>query len=542
MRVNKTTVAVVPMFALLGVWLAYTSGQNRSRNDRPKGTPAKSQAIMPTHRSVRRPSGAPLALIASPAAVSFPPVPAPPKQPREPQYVPNQVLVKLESRDETRTRLNLPTSQAAKLRNEALTAKVQENVNATHVSRAITRSIDYPRDGDLLVVDLPVDITPDEAISELRDKPGVKNVQKNWLYTLQQNVSNDTEYINGTLWGTFGDDLPVAIGPGPTTNSFGTQAEKAWFNGRIGSQAVCVGIIDGGVQVEHPDLSANVWTNPGETGTDEAGQDKRTNKRDDDSNYLIDDVHGWDFFHQDGSVFDWQEVDEHGTHAAGTIGAAGNNSGVVGINWKVRIIPAKVFSVTGGTTDRLVEAINYFVWMKKRGANVVAINNSWGGYPYDGELFEAIKEAARSGILFIAAAGNHGTGNDGVPYYPASYDTRVDTSSEGGSAGVNYDSVIAVAAIERNGELAWFSGFGKISVDLGAPGDAIFSTLPDNDYGFRNGTSTAAPHVTGAAALYASAHPGTAESIRAALLQAVIPTDSLRGKTATGGRLNVAGF
>jgi subtilisin family serine protease len=205
-------------------------------------------------------------------------------------------------------------------------------------------------------------------------------------------------------------------------------------------------------------------------------------------------------------------------------------------------IPAKVFNVTGGTTNRLVEAIRYFVRLKNRGANVVAINNSWGGFPYDVELLEAIKEAARSGILFIAAAGNDGNNNDEVPYYPASYDTRTDTSSKGGSAGVNYDSVISVAAIKRNGELAWFSGFGKISVDLGAPGVAISSTVPDGIYEFRSGTSTAAPHVAGAAALYASAHCGTAESIRAALLQAVIPTDSLCGKTATGGRLNVAGF
>jgi subtilisin family serine protease len=541
LTLNVTTTLLI-VFSLILTSLVLA--QNPPKAIQVKGKPAKSTTVkMVTTRAVRRSSSAALMSVGAAAPV-LPSVPSPLLQSHEPQYVPNQVLVKLESREETRARLNLINLQAAKLRNEALRADIQENVEATNITLALTRSIENPREGDLLVVNLPADTSPDKAITELRSKPGIKSVQKNWIYTLQQNpVSNDGEYTNGALWGMFGDDLPVAIGPTPTTNSFGTQAEKAWFNGHVGSRAVCVGVIDGGIQVDHPDLDVNIWTNPGETGTDETGQDKSTNGRDDDGDGLKDDVHGWDFSHQDGSVFDGEAPDEHGTHVAGTIGAAGNNAlGVAGVNWSITIITAKVFGATGATTDRIVEAISYFVRLKERGINVIAINNSWGGGPYDSSLFEAIKQAARSDILFIAAAGNYGKDNDADSFYPASYDTRTDTRSEGGTAGVNYDSVIAVAAIDRDGNLPGFSDFGKTSVDLGAPGDAIISTIPGNDYGFMSGTSMATPHVTGAVALYASTHSQTAEIIRAALLQAVIPTGSLQGKTVTGGRVNVGGF
>ena len=301
---------------------------------------------------------------------------------------------------------------------------------------------------------------------------------------------------------------------------------------------MAVGIIDGGVQVDHPDLEANIWTNAGETGTDGNGQDKSTNGKDDDGDGLVDDVHGWDFAHRKGTVYDAENSDYHGTHVAGIIGAVGNDSGVVGINWNVSIITAKVYGATDAPTDRLVEAINFFVRLKKFGVNLVAINNSWAGKPYDQSLLEAIKLAARSGILFIAAAGNVGNNNDTAPVYPASYDTQV----QGGTPGVNYDSVIAVAAIDRYGSLAG-SNYGLKSVDIGAPGEDIISTVPPDTYDYLSGSSQAAPHVTGAAALYASTHPtATAENIRLALLESAIPTASLQGKTVTGARLNVAGF
>ena len=521
MKQTKGMFAVIALLAVLAVLLPLTSAQRSINNRPPKGKPATSRS-----RTIRSRSRG-----------------VPPNQSREPQYVPNQVLVQLESREDTRARLNLVNLNAAKERNERLRAQIQQTVNATQITLAVTRSIDNPREGDLVVVNLPADESPDEAIAKLQGKSGVKFVQKNWLYALQQNVSNDTEYVNGHLWGMFGDDLPVSIGPSPTTNAFGTQAEKAWFNGHVGSRAVVVGIIDGGVQLDHPDLEANIWTNSGETGTDGNGQDKKINGKDDDGDGLMDDVHGWDFAHRKGSVYDAENSDDHGTHVAGTIGAGENDRGVVGVNWYVSIITAKVFGATDAPTERLVEAINFFVSLKARGVNVVAINNSWAGTPYDQSLLEAIKLAARSGILFIAAAGNFGTDNDPEPVYPASYDTRQDTQAEGGTPGVNYDSVIAVASIDRYGNLAELSDFGRTSVDIGAPGEDIISTIPPNGYYSLSGTSQATPHVTGAAALYASTHPtATAEDIRKALLESAIPTASLQGKTVTGARLNVAGF
>ena len=522
MKQTKAVFAIIVLLATFAVLFPFTGAQNSTNSRPPKGKPATSRSRTIPWRSRGVPRN----------------------KAREPRYVPNQVLVKLESRDDTRVRLGLVNLNAAKQKNEHLRVQVQETVQATQVDLAITRSNDDPREGDLLVVNLPADESPDEAIAKLHGKAGVKFVQKNWIYSLQQNVSNDSKYVDGSLWGMYGDDLPAPIGPNSTTDEFGTQAEKAWFKGHVGSRSVAVGIIDGGVQVDHPDLEANIWTNAGEIGTDGNGQDKSTNVKDDDGDGLVDDVHGWDFAHRKGSVYDAQDSDDHGTHVAGTIGATGgNDQGVVGINWYVSIITAKVFGDTDAPTARLVEAINFFVSLKARGINVVAINNSWDGKPYDQLLLEAIKQAARAGILFIAAAGNSGTDNDLTPNYPASYDTRKDTQAEGGTPGVNYDSVIAVAAIDRYGELASFSNCGRTSVDIGAPGEAIISTFPPNDYDFLSGTSQATPHVTGAVALYASTHPAaTAENIRFALLQSAIPTASLQGKTVTGARLNVAGF
>lgn len=544
----KKSVAILILFLLpFASWLpAFVAGQNPPARPSTKGKPAKFKTLSAGARRALRRSSSSLLSLTSTDVASLPEVPPPATQSRVPQYVPDQLLVQLESREETRTRLGLGSIKSAKYRNEALRAAVQEDVHATQMSVAGTLSIDNAALGDLLVVNLPADKSPDEAILDLQTRPGVKSVQKNWIYTLQQNpTANDAEYMNGGLWGMFGDDLPTAIGPGAlTTNEFGIQAEKAWFADHVGSRSVFVGIIDGGVQPDHPDLDQNIWINPGEYGPDETGQDKSTNGRDDDGDKLIDDIRGWDFNHQDGSTYDGEAPDEHGTHVAGTIGAVGNNSiGVAGVNWKVTIIPAKIFGSTGGTTDRAVEAIDYFIRLKSRGVNIVALNNSWGAFVYDPLLFEAIKRAARAGILFIAAAGNAAANIDDTPFYPACYDTTLDTRSGGGTPGVDYDSVISVAAIESNGDLASFSNFGRTTVDVGAPGGRIVSTVPSGEYGFLSGTSMAAPHVTGAAALYASSHSGArAQDIRSALLQTAAPTTSLQGMTSTGKRLNVSAF
>ncbi len=314
-------------------------------------------------------------------------------------------------------------------------------------------------------------------------------------------------------------------------------------------------MIDEGIKFEHCDLDANIWTNPGESGLDASGLDKATNGLDDDGNGYADDLHGWDFFHNDNSIYDPADGDNHGTHVTGTIGAKANNTadcsvevdgggGTVGVNWEVTIISGKFLGPGGGYLSDAVRAVEYFTTLKtKRGLNVVALNNSWGGGGYSQALHDAIIRAAKANILFIAAAGNDASNSDGRPSYPSGYNTTQGTTTE---ARASYDSVIAVAAIDRYGSLASFSNYGRTTVDLGAPGVEIWSTTASAMYAQYSGTSMAAPHVTAAAALYAAvyqvrngAYPD-GPTIRTALLQNTAKTGALNRKTATGGRLDIS--
>jgi PKD repeat protein len=274
----------------------------------------------------------------------------------------------------------------------------------------------------------------------------------------------------------------------------------------------------------HTDLAANAGVNPYEI----AG-----NGKDDDGNGYVDDVYGWDFDGNNNTVFDGT-ADDHGTHVAGTIGAVGGNGkGVAGVCWNIKLLNAKFLGRRGGTTANAIKAVDYITDLKGRhNLNFVATNNSWGGGGYSQGLYDAIERAKDANILFVAAAGNGGSDgvgddNDAVPHYPSSY------------ANAN---IISVAAITSSGARSSFSNYGAASVDLGAPGSGIMSTLPGG-YGSYSGTSMATPHVTGAAALYAAANPGAgAAAVKAAILGAVAPTASLAGKTVSGGRLDVSSF
>ncbi|MFC4426514.1 S8 family peptidase [Deinococcus navajonensis] len=348
----------------------------------------------------------------------------------------------------------------------------------------------------------------------------VRFAEPNWVYQHQATATDD-QFANGTLWGMYGDASTPA-------NQYGSQAAEAWARGSVGSDSVYVGIIDEGYQFDHPDLRNNAWLNPYE----------KANGIDDDGNGYVDDLRGWDFANNDNTVYDGGtrgSLDAHGTHVAGTIGGTANDGGVVGVNHNVTFISGKFLGRRGGNTADAIKAADYFTNLKTlHKLNIVATNNSWGGGGYSQALYEAIVRGANAGILFIAAAGNSGTDNDATASYPSNYDTTKDAG---------YDAVIAVAAIDKAGALASFSQYGKTQVDLGAPGVAITSSVPYNSYASYNGTSMATPHVTGGAALYASTHPGaTALQIRQAILDSVIATPSLNGKTVTGGRLNVSGF
>ncbi|MEY4668394.1 MAG: hypothetical protein RL518_1093 [Pseudomonadota bacterium] len=377
-----------------------------------------------------------------------------------------------------------------------------------------------------LSVTLPVS----QALEALQDHPAVAFVEPNYRLTHMADA-NDTYYTSGNLWGMYGNDAPMC-GPTGTTNSFGSDAEEAWSLGFVGSNDVYVGVIDEGVQVDHPDLAANVWVNPFDP----------VDGLDNDGNGYIDDVNGWDFYNRDNSVFDAADGDAHGTHVSGTIGARGGDGfGVVGVAWNTRIISTKFLGPAGGYTSDAVNAINYLTDLKTRhGLKVVATSNSWGGGGYSSALHTAILRAAKQGILFVAAAGNNGSNNDSIANYPSNYTTLQGTSIE---SAASYEAVIAVAAISSTGARASFSNYGAATVDIGAPGVSIVSSVPTNSYASYNGTSMATPHVSGAVAVYAAAFPtATATQIRSAILGAAKPTSSLAGLTVTGGRLSLEGL
>lgn len=375
----------------------------------------------------------------------------------------------------------------------------------------------------------------ERAIQALANRPGVLFAEPNWKLTAAA-VSNDPYYTtSGRLWGMYGDDQPASSGPAGTTNQYGSHAEKAWDAGYVGSKSVLVGIVDEGIDITHPDLQDNIWTNPFEVAGDGV---------DNDGNGFVDDVHGWDFVNNDNTVYDGPD-DDHATHVAGTIGGVGGNGiGVAGVNWNVTMISTKFLGTTGGYTSDAVKALDYLTDLKTRhGINIVASNNSWGGGGYSSALHSAIIRNAKAGILFVAAAGNGGSdgigdNNDSTANYPSNYSTLQGTSTV---SAASYEGVIAVAALTSTGTLASYSNYGATTVDIAAPGSGIASTLPGGTYGTYSGTSMATPHVTGTVALYAAAYPGsTAATIRDAILNTARPTTALVGKTATGGRLDVA--
>ena len=296
-------------------------------------------------------------------------------------------------------------------------------------------------------------------------------------------------------------------------------ATEAW-DVSTGSRRVVVGIIDTGVDYTHPDIMPNLWTNPGESGLDAAGHDKKSNGIDDDHNGFVDDWRGWNFVNNTNNAAD---DNEHGTHVAGTIGAKGNDGiGVVGVNWDVSLVALKFLDASGsGSLADATRAIDYAGTL-----GLTLTSNSWGGGGYSETMKAAIESNKTKGVLFIAAAGNDGVDNDHSPHYPASY---------------ALDNVISVAATDNRDELANFSCYGKTSVHLGAPGVNIISSVPGGGYAALSGTSMATPHVAGAAALIKAVYPAaTAADIKARLVNSVDPIDALEDKAISGGRLNLA--
>jgi len=420
--------------------------------------------------------------------------------------------------------------QFAPTANAAAKAAARAAVGGRAIEAIQTAAMRSQGLGSLERVSLGRGVTLDRAIAALSNRPGVVFAEPNWKLSTTA-ASDDSYYTTSSrLWGMYGDDQPTPTGPSGTTNQFGSQAEKAWAAELTGSRDVYVGIVDEGVDFNHPDVAANMWVNPFDLPGDGL---------DNDGNGYADDVRGWDFYSNDASVFDGTG-DDHGTHVAGTIGGVGGNgAGVAGVSWNVTMIPTKFLGTDGGTTTAAIKALDYLTDLKTRhGLNIVASNNSWGGGGYSSALHSAIIRGANAGILFVAAAGNSAVDTDVTANYPSNYSTLVGTSTTRAAA---YEAVISVAALTSTGGLASFSNYGATTVDIAAPGASINSTLPGGGYGAYSGTSMASPHVAGTVALLAAARPdATAADIRGAILATARATSSLAGRTVTGGRLDVA--
>ena len=341
-----------------------------------------------------------------------------------------------------------------------------------------------PPDGPaMLRVPLPAGEDPAAFARGLAQRPGVEFAEPVYLYR-QSRMPNDPRFKE--LWGLAAID-----------------AGSAWAT-TVGDRHVTVAVVDDGVALTHPDLAPNLWVNPSEIAA---------NGRDDDGDGYVDDVNGYDFVSNRGDPSPARTGDErwHGSHVAGTIGAAGDNRiGIAGVNWKVALMALRAIGPRGGRSDDLARAIDYAV---DHGARV--INASWGGGGQSQAIAKAVVRAAQRGVLFVPAAGNDGGSR---PEFPAN---------------LTGDNVLSVGALTPAGALASFSNRGAL---VAAPGVGILSTTAPGQYERYDGTSMAAPHVSGVAALLWAARPqATLEEVRNAILSSGSPVNGTKH-----GRVDVA--
>ncbi|MGE3819523.1 MAG: S8 family serine peptidase [Isosphaeraceae bacterium] len=371
---------------------------------------------------------------------------------------------------------------------------------------------------------------------------------------------NDPQYANGALWGLNG--------------TFGVNAPNAW-NTTVGSTNVAVASIDTGVNYNHPDLYKNIWINQSEiptsrlpnlvdldgdglitfwdlnepinqgvgkiqdvngdgriTGTDllapmqkngsgvDTGLGGWADGHTSGNPLYVDDLIGWNFI---TNTNDPMDDHSHGTHTAGTFGAMTDNGlGIAGLNWRLQIMPLKFIAPNGeGTDPHAAAAIRYAADL---GARIS--NNSWGGQGFSQVIADAIGYAETLGHIFVVAAGNDGGDVNAINFYPA---------------GDTHANVLTVTAINSTGQKAGFANYGA-AVEIGAPGVNILSTTLGNSYAYFSGTSMAAPHAAGVAAMVLAANPNwTYTQVIDRIVSTGAPTAGLVSYTPNGRRLNAAG-
>jgi len=391
------------------------------------------------------------------------------------QYLPNRVIVKL-----------MPQANPSLSKSALGIASIDRILSRTAGASAsqlfpTATATMRPDDVDLSLMYTVSYSSPNDPFSlaeELSKLPEVQYAEPWFIYPLARVAFTPNDSLYSQQWSLQKINAPAA------------------WDITKGDSTIVIAIVDSGVEWTHPDLATNIWINPGESGFDGQGQDKRTNGVDDDGNGYVDDWHGWDLVGANYQTFIAGTTkgdnnptptgpnNDHGTHVAGIAAAVTNNRiGVASLASNCRIMPVKATADNDAResgTARILAGYPGIVYAATMGAAI--INCSWGGEGGSQAEQDVIDFATQRGSLVVAAAGN----NSSETFFSPAY----------------YRNVLSVAAMDQNDKRAWFSNYGD-NVDVSAPGVAIWSTLYPHKYAGNdwNGTSMASPLVASLAAL-----------------------------------------